>query len=97
MKTQKAEEVELAPLKIGRKTYVKIPLPVNVYRKISETVRRFSTSASFGLWRITLYAIFMKGYDAIENDVGLEKFVDEIYIKKQKQRMKKGMGESRDA
>jgi len=96
LKTQKAEEVELAPLKVGRKTYVKIPLPVNVYRKISETVRRrFSTSASFGLWRITLYAIFMKGYDVIESDVGLEKFVDEIYIKKQKQ--KKGMGESHDA
>jgi hypothetical protein len=77
-------QVELAPLRIGRnQVSVKILLPVDVYREIAETVRRYSKS---GLWRITLYEIFMIGFSIIKREVGLDNFVTLIYRERRKAR-----------
>ena len=58
---QRAEEVELAPLEIGQgRVNVKVLLPLDAYRNISEIVRRLDKKC--GLWRVTLYEIFMVGY-----------------------------------
>jgi hypothetical protein len=73
-------QVELAPLRIGRNQIsVKIQLPIDVYREIAETVRRFSKS---GLWRVTLYEIFMVGFSSVKREVGLDNFVTLIYRRK---------------
>jgi len=85
-------EVVVPVIKRGQRT-VKIPLDIEVYRHVSETVRRFEEG---GLWRITLYELFMVGYRYVERCGGLENFVEQIYEKKKlKKEAKKGMGESR--
>jgi hypothetical protein len=85
---QTLEEVEF-PLKIKNRVSVKILLPAHVYRKLSETVRRFNKC---GLWRVTLSQIFMIGYCYIETCGGLENFVAQIYAKKLKKEAKGGGG-----
>jgi hypothetical protein len=78
------EEVEF-PLKINHRVSVKILMPADVYRKISETVRRFDKC---GLWRVTLSQIFMVGYCYIETCGGLENFVAQIHANKLKKEAK---------
>jgi hypothetical protein len=86
-------EVVVPVIKRGYRN-VKIPLDIEVYRHISETVRRFE---DLGLWRITLYQLFVEGYRHVERCGGLENFVEQIYEKKKlKKEAKKGMGESHD-
>ena len=81
-------QVELAPLRISRNQIsVKIQLPVDVYREIADTVRRYSRC---GLWRVTLYEIFMVGFSSVKREVGLDNFVKLIYRERRKARKKAG-------
>jgi hypothetical protein len=66
---------------------VKISLPIDVYREIADTVRRYSKS---GLWRVTLYEIFMVGFSSVKREVGLDNFVKLIYRERRKARKKAG-------
>jgi hypothetical protein len=87
---EKAEDVELFPLSIGRNNVrVKIPLPIEVHREISETVRRYGKSG-FGLWWATLYEIFMVGFSIVKREVGLDNFVTLVYRERRKARKKAG-------
>jgi hypothetical protein len=79
MQTELVDLTEF-PLKINYRVSVKILLPGDVYRKISETVRRFNRC---GLWRITLSQIFLAGFFYIEANGGLEGFVSQLNAKKE--------------
>jgi hypothetical protein len=76
-------------MKTHNRVSVKILLPADVYKKISETVRRFNKC---GLWRTTLSRIFMVGYCYVETCGGLENFVAQIYAKKKLKKDAKGGG-----